>query len=234
MGKIFLIGIVLLLVLALFAGYIVMKKDTGNSSNPDIKIIHPELAKSVALEYFPAYFRSVDMNEVKDLGYNTLYNLEGKPAAYQFIFKKKDFQADNLDEIYAIIDSEKNMNNNSAEIRGRYHTGNTYTIVTGATDTSDFLIRAYTGLPGVLVKKPEVIDKITSQNKDLKLGRIIFLSGMDIIYEANKNSELMQEGKSVSDDSYLVSIKQDQLDLVNNLRMLLKLERKWKHKWILK
>lgn len=159
--------------------------------------IDKELAEFVALKKLDVIYSSInsdfDLGDLTYLANIDLYDINGEIVAYEFIFKTGNFEPENLEELNALIDREKDMNKTNVEIRGRYHKENIYTIIVGARDTSDIITRFYRALSGSLVKKPNLVDKLNNEypNEDLELGRIVMLFTADVFYEVLKNGEVV-------------------------------------------
>ncbi len=154
--------------------------------------INPELAEFAAKDYLPKYYPG----DYGVLGYINMYDLEGKLTAYAFVFKKSGFKSNSLDGIKSLVED-------TDSIPEKYFTGETATVVVSAINTVSPLHRAYTGLPGIFVAEKEIEDFIKEEYPELNKGRIIFLSPLDIVYEASKPGDAGK--KPLSEDSLLIS-----------------------------
>ena len=103
--------------------------------------------------------------------------------------------------------------------RALYQPDNFATVITGATETSRLLIRCYRGIPTFLAKKDDIEMKLSSQYPDkiLHLGRVIYFNPLDIRYEVKEGdgNGIDKLGQQVFDDSYLISISEDKMELIS-------------------
>jgi hypothetical protein len=190
----------------------------------ETRVINPKLAEAVAINSLDLYYGDSTSDSVEVIGNLMLFDIEGQPMVYEFIFKRKSFEPKNLEELYVIIDKEMNMNKTSTEIRGRYHAADIFTVLIGATDKSNIIVRNYAGLSNEVVNKPK-LKKILNEeysNKNLKLGRLIFVDGLNIYYEVIGKDESIDQNDPVSRNSYLLAYGKDDLKKVSEFGNLLK------------
>jgi len=129
-------------------------------------------------------------------------------------------------EFLQYLIGENSTVNELQKLSDNYYLINDFsTIVVGAKDNSKTLHRFYRGLPEILVNKPDLENKLDSEHadKDLELGRIIFLSAFDIFYEVKKKGKSVSEGEPVSSGSFLLdSSGREELIKVSEYRLKLK------------
>ena len=199
--------------------------DTGSCGKDNAAIIDINVAQLVAKEYLPKYYPG-DWDYFSHLTY---YDLDGTPAVYAFIFKKPDSDIKNLQQLEKAMSSARfdrdNLKKNMAAaeqaqdesaankssvlkaklraLNGRIYQWNSFaTVITGAKETSELVIRCYTGLPKAYVKKADLKSKLETEysDKNLKLGRTIYLDPYDIRYE-------VKPATGLSEPSYLMDLK---------------------------
>lgn len=155
------------------------------------EIIEIDIAKQVAADYLPKFFPG----DWVLFTHFTCYSLEGKPAAYVFIFKKNSLiqTAKNLE--IATLESlmkRRELKKNIKEIKeakdiseedkkkkivflkkelqqlrkALYQWENFVTAVTGARETDSLIIRCYPGLPSAFVEKQDLDDELEGNYPD--------------------------------------------------------------------
>lgn len=95
------------------------------------------------------------------------------------------------------------------------------TVLTGATKTSSLVIDHYRGLPPMFVAKDDLQKSLKSNylDKNLKLGRMLFLSPFDIRYEVTSNNITTQ---LIAENSYVMDIKTKSLEKISFLKEKIK------------
>ncbi len=106
------------------------------------------------------------------------------------------------------------------------------TVVTGATEESQPLIRCYRGLPEILVKRTDLQREIRAEQQEekLKLRYILYLNPLDVQYEVVSDSDKeapASVGKkflrqSLAEESYMISPKEKRLVKIAIQRQKLK------------
>ena len=191
----------------------------GNDSNvqdTDVQVIDIDLAKLVAADYLPKYYKG----DWVFFDYLVCFDLDGSPAAYAIIFRKPNAPITTYEELNSTVqeirekrdqildrisqmqestelseeDKKKNLINLKKLLNRQksalYQANSFATVITGATEISPLLIRCYIGLPSFFVKKVDIEAKLTSQfpDKSLQLGRILYFSPADIRYEIKEGA----------------------------------------------
>lgn len=116
------------------------------------------------------------------------------------------------------------------------------TVVTGAKDTSSLILRCYRGLPPTFAERRTLRREVDANNPDkgLKLGRILYLSPMDIRQEVfpeekeqSRASEKSRSGRlAVSGDDYSVSWKDNQLTRLSTIRERIEQSKAQRQHWL--
>ena len=218
--------------------------DSLNENLLPAKVIDPNLAAIVAADYLPAFYPG----DWEYFNHLVCYDLDGLPAAYIMIFrdpnssiktweeltaqvKKASDELDELDRQIAIIkasqethpeDKDRLIKERKAQkiskLRRSYLSGDFATVVTGATDQSQLLIRCYRGLPSVLVNRPKKKKQLLKKHPDLNLefGKILYLGPSDIRYKL-KSKKIREHvtdkavGVLPEEESYIFSEKEKKL-----------------------
>jgi len=177
------------------------------------KTINLELAEFVAKDYLPKYYPG----DYEVLDHIDMYDLEGKLAAYAFIFKKSGFKLDSLEEMKLLVEETES-------VPEKYFTEETATVVVSAINTESPLMRCYRGLPQIFVAESDIENFIKEEYSEYNKERIIFLNPLDIAYEVSKPNDM--DKKPLSDDSLLISSGKKEPRKVFDLRQ--DIERKQK------
>ncbi len=217
--------IALTLMMATSAAIPQVTDEQGVSDTVDV-----DVAQAVAAEHLPKYFPG----EWLYLNHYVFYGLDGAPAAYAFVFKKPGTDMKTASELeehvslasearYLVGKQLSDLAENTPEHtelrqqqsslrRSLYMFDKLATMVTGATTTSELVIRCYRGLPPIVAEEYELQTQFVAQKLggNLELGRIVFVSSSDIRYEVTAAGEAKAaaEGqKPMSDDAYSLSVK---------------------------
>ena len=194
-------------------------------------IINVDVARLVAEEYLPKYYPG-DWIYFHHL---VLYDLNGQPAAYAHIFRRSDSKITNLQELQTSmsqasvgieriteqisqVSSEGVTRNEHRRLKALLNGENEKlykwksfaTLITGTTETSSLELSHHKGLPPFFVQKIDLQKHLDTdyQNKNLKLGKIIFFDPFDIRYEVQINSETI----------YLMDSRKKKLEKISTIR----------------
>lgn len=193
-------------------------QDTLPDANlSDTHIIEIDLAKFVAADYLPKFYKG----DWVFFDYFVCYDLDGLPAAYAMIFRKANSLITTCEELDAVLheirkkrsrlinqisqtqestelseEAQENKLNKLRKLTNRqkralFQADVFATVITGATEISPMLIRCYIGLPPFIAKKVDIETKLAFQypDKRLQLGRILYFSPADIRYEVKEGAE---------------------------------------------
>ena len=168
--------------------------NTDPNTRTVFEIVDPNVAILAAADYLPAFYPG----NWEFFNHLVCYDIDGLPAAYVVIFrdpnspiktweevtaqvKKASDELDELDRQIAIIqasqetpqeDKDRLIKERTAQkigtLRKSYLSGDFATVVTGATDQSELLIRCYRGLPSVLVSESDLKKQLLKKHLDLK------------------------------------------------------------------
>jgi len=91
------------------------------------------------------------------------------------------------------------------------------TLITGATNRSSLVIDHYRGLPPIFVNKNDLQNSLKSNypDKNLELGRILFLSPFDIRYEAAVTGTTQQ---LIAESSYVLDVRTKTIEKISVLK----------------
>lgn len=193
-----------------------------SEANEEGEVVDVELARFVANDYLQRFYKG----EWVPFNYFICYDLDGIPAAYAFVFRKADsdikteedlaIAQDKIKKNFLVIinriieienstdltveTKEQEMANlrslNNQLTRAQYHPDTFSTVITGASNTSELLIRHYRGLPNFDIKKEEIEAELKNNypERQYELGHILYFGPIDIRYE-------VKEGNAVKDAS---------------------------------
>lgn len=166
------------------------------AENPDDRLVEKSLAQFVAGEYLPKYYPG----EWEPLCDFTLYDLEGRPAAYAFVFKRVGAEIGGLEDLEGAI-SESYAKRQELDVKlstlesspgsteagkaemaglrkarkdankGLYRTKDFATVLTGAWRSAPLIYSCEPGIPPILAEKPGLEER----TKVLKAGRALAL-----------------------------------------------------------
>ena len=209
------------------------------------------MAAFAAADYLPAFYPGTWVLFDNIVAYDS----DGLPAAYIVIFRDPNCPIEipdtlgqwlqeqageiaELDRKLTILNTSKNSPKEEKDIlveelqairrsklRKSYCTSDFVTVVTGATVDSKVLIRCYRGLPEVLVKKPNLQNKLQAKypNRDFKLNKILFLGPADLRYEIKQiipkeNEWETAETNGALSDLFILSSQDGRVISMNNYK----------------
>jgi hypothetical protein len=221
-------------------------------------IVDVNVAIVAAADYLPYYYPG----NWQYFKHFVCYDINGVPAAYAIVFRDPNSQIADVNQLdTAIADfrqkrqdakellhrrivelapqdansdetAKKLRKEESKFIRSQYFTSVFATVITSAVETEPVIQRCYRGLPEFLVKQRQLQEELDANTPILKLGRLIYLSPVDIRYEAVPPQELkiMSQGvgemknpqrQHIKDDSLLLSFKGEKkgLEKVSDQRL---------------
>jgi len=221
----------------------------GQADAIQSSVVDPNVAVLAASEYLPCYYpgnwECFDYEAAYDLEgtpaayiiifrdpnsvIKTAERLRISVSEYNRKIKDTEFQVEQLDRLETLDEaSRQNIETNlRKEInrakRASYHSNAFATVVTGATEDSPVVYRCYIGLPGNVVREERSQEWLQTKypDKKLRIGRLVFLSPVDIRYEVSRSEKPLKKREregvrlqvQIADQAQLLSFSKDEPEL---------------------